>query len=159
MLIVLRHAEPRHSESDPPLTSLGHRMARDAGEWVASLLPAASPVDVRVTPSRRTQETAHGIEAWLGERAHVRQIEQLPEDTLSLSILADKLAGGVPGLPRPDLGPTVLIGHHTSLVGLLRDLPAVSLDPRRYCAALALERAAEEDCGWRVVGHLPGWRS
>ena len=75
-----------------------------------------------------------------------------------LDVLVDRLSNRHPELPAPPLPPTVLVGHHTTLVGLARDLqlePSV-LNPRNLAAGLALVRDPTQPHGWRVVAHWPG---
>lgn len=162
MFVILRHAEPRSSELDPELTSFGHQVALEAAAWVLDLLPEAPPVQVWHTPTMRTRQTAAAVALSLAERAQVGELEVLPETTQDLHILADRLAGGHPDLPAPPLPPVVLVGHHTTLVGLARDLslPSTDLQPQNYCAGLALARDTDAPSGWRVLafhsGRLPG---
>mgnify|MGYP000123490771 CR=1 FL=1 len=158
MLVILRHAEPRRGESDPELTSAGHRMALEAGEWVLARLPGAAPVRILHTPTARTRQTALGVRHWLADRASLNTIEALPETLDDLEILADRICGARPGLPSPPLPPTVLVGHHTTLVALARELrpsPA-GLNPRHYSAGLAIERKRGTLTGWAVVSVWPG---
>ena len=152
MLIILRHAEPRRGESDPELTSAGHRMAREAGGWVAGLLPEGATTRVFHTPTHRTRQTAEALLEWLGDRARLSTIDDLPESFPDLDMLADRLCGARPGLPVPALPPTVLVGHHTTLVALARELPAGGPRPnaRNYTAGLALVRSADTPLGWLV---------
>lgn len=152
MLVILRHAEPRRGEPDPTLTSAGQRMAREAAEWVVAHLPPDSPVGVRHTPTQRTRQTAEAVCARLADRARVSPIDVLPESLVDLDILADHLCGHRPGLPRPRLPPTVLVGHHTTLVGLARELGILrsQLDPRHYTAGCVLVRVPGEPPGWSV---------
>ena len=158
MLIILRHAEPRQTELDPELTSFGHRMAGEAGDWVAGILAAMPEVQLLHTPTNRTQQTATAIQIRLGDGASIASIPQLPESLQDLDVLVDRLSNRHPELPAPPLPPTVLVGHHTTLVGLARDLqlePSV-LNPRNLAAGLALVRDSTRPHGWRVVAHWPG---
>lgn len=158
MFVILRHAEPRSSELDPELTSFGHQVALEAGAWVQTLLPHAPRVQVWHTPTMRTRQTGEAVVLCLAERAQVGELEALPETTDDLHVLADRLAGGHPGLPTPPLPPVVLVGHHTTLVGLARDLalPSTEVQPRNFCAGLALVRDAASPTGWRVLASHPG---
>ena len=158
MLVILRHAEPRQTALDPELTSFGHRMAGEAGEWVAGLLATTPGVLLLHTPTNRTQQTAVAVKERLTEGASIASIGQLPESLEDLDILADRLSNRHPELPARPLPPTVLIGHHTTLVGLARDLrlgPA-QLHPRNHAAGLALARDPTQPHGWRVVDCWPG---
>ena len=162
MFVILRHAEPRSSELDPELTSFGQRVALEAAAWVLELLPQAARVQVWHTPTMRTRQTAAAVVLCLAKRADAGELDTLPETVGDLDILADRLAGGHPDLPTQRLPPVVLVGHHTTLVGLARDLELSSteLQPRNYCAGLALVRDAAAPSGWRVLalhsGRLPG---
>jgi phosphohistidine phosphatase SixA len=158
VLVILRHAEPRRSESDPELTSFGHRMALEAGQWVASLLPADVPVQVLHTATMRTRQTAENVLHCLGERARLGVVEEVPETLLELDILADRICGRRLDLPTPPLPPTVLVGHHTSLVGLARDLdlPKSRLNPRHFSAGLAMNRSRPSSEAWQIEAIWPG---
>lgn len=158
MFVILRHAEPRRSESDPELTSAGHRMALDAAAWVVDTLPAEGSVQVHHTPTARTRQTAEAVAQWLAERVSLHVIEALPETLPDLHMLADRLSGARPGLPVPAMPPTVLVGHHTTLVALARELPADQRtpSPHRFAAGLALQRDPTTSGGWRVVALWPG---
>jgi len=158
MLVILRHAEPRRGEADPELTSAGHRMALEAGEWVSARLPSTGPVRILHTPTARTRQTAEGVHHWLAARASLDLIDALPETIDDLEILADRISGVRAGLPIPPLPPTVLVGHHTTLVALARELhpPPTGLNPRHYSAGLAIERKRGTLCGWSVVSVWPG---
>ena len=163
MIIFLRHAEPRSTELDPGLTSAGVRMAREAAEWAVAQLPADRPVTVPVlhTATRRTAQTAAAVVEWLGEAAQLQEVERLPHSIGDIDILAHKLSSSQPGLPpRPRLH-AVLVGHHTTLVGLRRELadrtPAHLLpSPSNYAAGLVL---AVEDTRWVIQAAWPGRRS
>ena len=160
MIVFIRHAEPRSTEADPELTSSGVRMARHAAEWVVAQLPndRSTPVSVLHTPTRRTAQTAAAVVEWLGESARLKQVEQLPESIIELDVLASKLSGSRPGLPPRPLPPTVLVGHHTTLVGLRRELanrtPAHLLPhTRNYAAGMVL---AVENTEWAIRAVWPG---
>lgn len=125
MLVFIRHAKPRRSEHDPGLTSAGVRMAREAAGWVAQqLTPLApsGPVRVLHTPTQRTRQTAEAVQEWLGDRARLEEVDSLPETVSELDLLAARLSGSLDGLPPRPLPATVLVGHHTTVVGLSREL-------------------------------------
>lgn len=161
MWIILRHAEPRRTELDPELTSHGHRMAREAAGWAVAQLPPDGPVRVIHTPTARTRQTAEAVAEWLGERATLESIHALPETFADLDMLADRFSGARPGLPHPDLPPCVLVGHHTTLVGLARELPAgvPTPDARNHAAGVALQRTPGSPPGWRPASVWRGQRA
>lgn len=158
MLVVLRHAEPRRGEADPELTSAGHRMALEAGAWTVEHLPEDVTVRVFHTPTERTRQTAEGVALSLGKRASLQTIDVLPETFSDLDVLADRLSGARPGWSVPALPPTVLVGHHTTLVALARELPAGEKQPSsgNYTAGMCLVRDRTRACGWRVAAVCSG---
>ncbi len=160
MLILLRHAEPRRSESDPELTSAGHAMARQAASWALGFVRGPAPFLLH-TATRRTQQTADAV----AECSHLplqrRTLEELAEDCIGLCRLHDQTVGKHPDFPQRAYEDVIVVGHHTSFSGMIPDLPPLPrpLDLRRYCIGLALVRSDSEESGWRVeatyAGHLP----
>ena len=67
-LILWRHAEAEEGSATLPdhkrrLTARGEKQARHMGQWLRSRLPAAAKrVRVLVSPSTRTQQTAHALQ-------------------------------------------------------------------------------------------------
>jgi len=135
-------------------------MAREAAEWAAAQLTIEGQATVRVlhTPTRRTQQTAEAVQEWLGAVARLEPVDELPENIDDLDILAARLSRSLPGLPPRPLPPTVLVGHHTTLVGLRRELagrtPVHLLPPvRNYAAGLAL---TADEGAWVIRAVWPG---
>ena len=157
MIIFLRHAEPRKTELDPPLTSAGVRMARAAAEWVVAQLPDNRPAVVPVlhTATRRTAQTAAALVEWLGDAAQLQQVAHLPQRMRELDALAAERSASRPGLPPAVI---ILVGHHTTLVGLRRELadrtPAHLLPQARNHAAGVVLTVEKND--WVVRAVWPG---
>ncbi|MBO87472.1 MAG: hypothetical protein CL927_19155 [Deltaproteobacteria bacterium] len=158
MLVILRHAEPRRTENDPELTSFGHRTALEAGAWVAEQVPLTASVRVLHTPTNRTRQTAAAVVQCLGNRAQATKIVSLPETVADLDTFADRLMARNRECPSPRLPPVVLVGHHTTLVGLARELglEPSALEPNNHTAGIALERDAATAGGWRIFALRTG---
>jgi phosphohistidine phosphatase SixA len=133
-------------------------MALDAGAWALEHLPETGTVGVFHTPTSRTRQTAEGLVLSLGQRASLQVIDVLPETFPDLDMLADRLSGARPGWPVPALPPTVLVGHHTTLVALSRELPVDEKRPKpsNYTAGMCLVRDRTRACGWRVEAICSG---
>ncbi len=150
--VVCRHAHPRQSEHDPGLTSFGHRAARELGDWVAAQLPlhpGLVPTHLLHTPTTRTRETAEALALALPPlvAAPGRPMPETAEDWEGYTSL----------LARDGVHCAVLVGHHTTLQALFRDVLAPPLRLRRPPPASAV--VVEGTPGgphWRALAHRAG---
>ena len=81
-LYLLRHAEVASHQGDVPITDLGERQARRAGEWLAQQNVDAAAVLYGGT--RRTRETAEGIVESLAAAGHAGAADLVPRDSFAL---------------------------------------------------------------------------
>lgn len=111
-VVFVRHGARRGNDLDPPLTSAGHRMAAETGEWLA--FHQVMPDHCLVTPTARTRETADNL---LAQVPHVRQqvVPSLPESLGEWSSLVRTWGPRI-----GDHGVLLLVGHHPSLSFLLQ---------------------------------------
>ena len=133
-VVFARHGEQQRGELDPALTSAGHRMAQETGEWLAG--HGVLPDHCLVTPTTRTRETAKIL---LQHLPHVRrqEVPSLPESLSEWRALVDAWGPRI-----GDHGVLLLVGHHPSL-GLLLDAfgPPPEPVPRgNFAACLVLDR-------------------
>lgn len=147
-IAFVRHGEKRRGESDPALTSAGHRMATETGLWLRDL--GLAPLLVLTTPTTRTRQTAEELRAVLPD-APLEERADLPECRDDWDVLVDPLARR--------LGPTaelLLVGHHPTLHFLsdaFGPLP-VAVPRHHFAAALVLDRLAGGR--WVITEAWPG---
>lgn len=126
-IVFVRHAQPRSTERDPPLTANGWRMAIETAQWVHE--QKIHPALLVSSPAARARETAEAlVEVFPNVRRELGSVgtPELPQDWFDLvSDLAVRLGHRVlPGFkrPLPDLD-VALVGHHPTL-DLIRRLYA-----------------------------------
>ena len=144
-LAFTRHGERRRGESDPALTSAGHRMAREAALWLQG--QGFSPARIVATPTLRTEQTADEWALVFPDAARVVR-DEAPDTPAAWAALWRALSA--------DPQPTALVGHHPTLDLLLRSFgpPPVPVSVRHFCSTLRLEGAAPDQL--RIAAAWPG---
>lgn len=147
-VVFVRHGQRNHIEPDPSLTSDGHRMARETGEWLSS--HQIHPDLCLLTPTRRTRQTA---DALLENHPHVRRrpVDALPEGDAEWVRFVDSWG------PRVGAhGVLLLVGHHPSLHYLLTRFgpPPVPVPLANVAAALVLDPVFSGQ--WAISAAWPG---
>ena len=145
-LLVCRHGEPRSTELDPGLTSFGLRSARKLGDWAIGQI--ADVHAIVHTRTQRTLQTATEL-ALMWPALAVGPIDGVPDQV-------EDWAGFTERLWRVHGGNVVVVGHHTTLQMICRDLlppPVVPPRPAPCSAVVVQGMPGSED--WRLMA----WRS
>lgn len=146
-IIFIRHGERRKGETDPALTSAGHRMAREAALWMRD--QGIQPTRILHTPTRRTRQTADeiGLVFPAAERSERPESPEVEVDWNQLVAALEGQAGAE--------APLALVGHHPTIDLLLRAFgPAPTPVPRQnFASVLVVDRTAR---GWTIAAAWPG---
>jgi len=147
-VVFVRHGARRSTEADPALTSAGHQMAAETGDWLLSHRIVARRC--LVTPTLRTRQTAEGLLGRLPElRAEL--VPFLPEsrDDWDALVAQERPLVG-------DHGVLLAVGHHPTLAFLLRCFgPApVSVPLDHFATALVLDPIFTGS--WAISAAWPG---
>ena len=143
LVAFIRHGAVRSSQTDPELTSQGHRMSLDVGRWLKS--KGYIPDICWSTKTRRTNQTAENIILGCESELTVKPIE-MNEYDMNLDFLAKRIV-------QYPSAHVALFCCHQPLLEYLRQNFAPNSPPIRFASALIM-RYSEGD--WIFEDALPG---
>lgn len=147
-VVFARHGEQQRGEVDPALTSAGHSMARETGEWMAS--HQLTPGLCLVTETTRTRETADEL-LFAAPQVQRRAVRSLPETLTEWGRLVETWSPQI-----GDQGVLLLVGHHPTLHFLLEAFgpPPQPVPMGNYAAGLVVDKLFTGS--WAISAAWPG---